>query len=129
MGVKKYKPTTPGQRGMTGSTFEEITKTSPEKSLLKPLRRKGGRNMQGRITVRHRGGGHRRHIRVVDFKRDKRGIPARVAAIEYDPMIPAELCLSALPTSLIRQFGNIQSSADTTLQYLLLEDISRNAIL
>jgi large subunit ribosomal protein L2 len=93
MGVKKYKPVTPGQRGMTGSTFEEITKTTPEKSLLKPLRRKGGRNMQGRITVRHRGGGHRRHLRIVDFKRDKRDIPAKVVAIEYDPNRSARLAL------------------------------------
>ena len=93
MGVKKYKPVTPGLRGMTGHTFEEITKTSPEKSLLKPQHRKGGRNMYGRITVRHRGGGHRRHIRVVDFKRDKHGIPARVSAIEYDPNRTARLAL------------------------------------
>ena len=71
MAVKKYKPTSPGRRGMTGSTFEEITKTTPEKSLLLPLRKKAGRNMYGRITVRHRGGGHRRHIRIVDFKREK----------------------------------------------------------
>lgn len=93
MAVKKYKPTSPGRRGMTGSTFEEITKTSPEKSLLLPLRKKAGRNMYGRITVRHRGGGHRRHIRIVDFKRDKREIPARVAAIEYDPNRSARLAL------------------------------------
>lgn len=93
MAVKKYKPVTPGQRGMTGYTFDEITKDYPEKSLLKPLRKRGGRNMYGRITVRHRGGGHRRHIRVVDFKRDKRGIPARVAAIEYDPNRTARLAL------------------------------------
>ena len=93
MAVKKYKPTTPSRRGMTGSTFEEITKTRPERSLLKPLRKSGGRNMYGRVTVRHRGGGHRRHIRVVDFKRDKRNIPARVAAIEYDPNRTARLAL------------------------------------
>lgn len=93
MAVKKYKPTTPGQRGMTGSTFEEITKTRPEKSLIKPMRKKGGRNVHGRITVRHRGGGHKRHIRIVDFKRDKREIPARVAAIEYDPNRSARLAL------------------------------------
>jgi large subunit ribosomal protein L2 len=93
MAVKKYKPVTPGMRGMTGSTFEEITKTRPERSLLKPLRKKGGRNMYGRITVRHRGGGHRRHIRIVDFKRDKHSIPARVAAIEYDPNRSARLAL------------------------------------
>ena len=93
MAVKKYKPTTPGQRGMTGYTFEEITKKSPERSLLKPLRKSGGRNLYGRVTVRHRGGGHRRHIRMVDFKRDKRGVPARVAAIEYDPNRTARLAL------------------------------------
>jgi large subunit ribosomal protein L2 len=93
MAVKKYKPYTPSRRGMTGSTFEEITKTSPERSLLKPLRKSGGRNMYGRVTVRHRGGGHRRHIRIVDFKRDKRNIPARVAAIEYDPNRTARLAL------------------------------------
>lgn len=93
MGVKKYKPTTPGTRGMTGYTFEEITKTTPEKSLLVPRKKHGGRNMYGRVTVRHRGGGHRRQIRIVDFKRDKRGIPARVAAIEYDPNRTARLAL------------------------------------
>ena len=93
MAVKKYKPITPGQRGMTGYTFEEITKNKPERSLLVPLRKSGGRNMYGRITVRHRGGGSRRHIRVVDFKRDKRNIPARVAAIEYDPNRTARLAL------------------------------------
>ena len=93
MAVKKYKPITPGQRGMTGHTFEEITKTSPERSLLIPLRKSGGRNLYGRVTVRHRGGGHRRFIRVVDFKRDKRDIPARVAAIEYDPNRTARLAL------------------------------------
>lgn len=93
MAVKTYKPTTPGQRGMTGYTFEEITKTSPERSLLVPLRKKGGRNAYGRVTVRHRGGGNRRFIRIVDFKRDKRGIPARVAAIEYDPNRTARLAL------------------------------------
>ena len=93
MGVKKYKPTTPGQRGMTGYTFEEITKSTPERSLLVSLRKSGGRNVYGRVTVRHRGGGNRRHIRLVDFKREKRGIPARVAAIEYDPNRTARLAL------------------------------------
>jgi large subunit ribosomal protein L2 len=78
---------------MTGYTFEEITKSKPERSLIQPLRKSGGRNMHGRITVRHRGGGHRRHIRVVDFKRDKHEIPARVAAIEYDPNRTARLAL------------------------------------
>jgi large subunit ribosomal protein L2 len=93
MGVKKFKPTTPGQRSMTGYTFEEITKDTPERSLLKPLRKHGGRNAYGRVTVRHRGGGNRRQIRVVDYKREKFGIPARVAAIEYDPNRTARLAL------------------------------------
>jgi large subunit ribosomal protein L2 len=93
MGVKKFKPVTPGQRGMTGYSFEEITKSAPERSLIRPLRKHGGRNMYGRVTVRHRGGGHRRHLRVVDFKREKHSIPARVAAIEYDPNRTARLAL------------------------------------
>lgn len=93
MAVKKYKPVTPSLRGMTGSTFEEITKSTPERSLTKPRRKRSGRNMYGRITVRHRGGGHRRRIRIVDFKRDKHDIPARVAAIEYDPNRSARLAL------------------------------------
>ncbi len=93
MAVKIYKPVTPGLRGMTGYSFEEITKSKPERSLIVPLRRKGGRNSYGRITVRHRGGGNRRSIRMVDFKRDKRGIPANVAAIEYDPNRTARLAL------------------------------------
>jgi large subunit ribosomal protein L2 len=93
MAVKKYKPITPGQRGMTGYSFEEITKSTPERSLLLPLRKRGGRNAYGRVTVRHRGGGNRRHIRIVDYKRDKRDIPARVAAIEYDPNRTARLAL------------------------------------
>jgi len=93
MPVKKYKPVTPGTRGMTGYTFDEITKSKPERSLLVSLRKSGGRNAQGRITVRHRGGGHRRNIRLVDFKRDKHNIPAKVAAIEYDPNRTARLAL------------------------------------
>jgi len=93
MPVKKYKPVTPGQRGMTGYTFEEVTKSKPERSLLLPLRKQGGRNALGRVTVRHRGGGHRRFIRIVDFKRDKYSIPAKVAAIEYDPNRTARLAL------------------------------------
>ncbi len=93
MAVKKYKPVTPGTRGMTGYTFEEITKTTPERALLMPLRKQGGRNAQGRVTVRHRGGGARRNIRIVDFKREKHGIPAKVAAIEYDPNRTARLAL------------------------------------
>jgi large subunit ribosomal protein L2 len=93
MPVKKYKPVTPGTRGMTGYTFDEVTKSKPERSLLVPLRKSGGRNSQGRITVRHRGGGHRRNIRIVDFKRDKLNIPAKVSAIEYDPNRTARLAL------------------------------------
>lgn len=93
MPVKKYKPTSPGRRGMTGHTFEEITTSKPERSLLIPKRRQSGRNNHGRITVRHRGGGHRRHIRKLDYKRDKHGIPAKVASIEYDPNRSARLAL------------------------------------
>ena len=93
MPVKKYKPVTPGTRGMTGYTFDEITKSTPERALLVPLRKSGGRNVHGRVTVRHRGGGHRRFVRIVDFKRDKRNIPAKVAAIEYDPNRTARLAL------------------------------------
>jgi large subunit ribosomal protein L2 len=93
MAVKKYKPTSPGMRGRTGATFEEITKSKPERSLVIKKRATGGRNVYGRITVRHRGGGHRRQMRRVDFKRDKKGIPARVAAIEYDPNRSARLAL------------------------------------
>jgi large subunit ribosomal protein L2 len=93
MPVKKYKPVTPGTRGMTGYTFDEITKSVPERSLLMPLRKSGGRNAQGRVTVRHRGGGHRRNIRIVDFKREKHNISAKVAAIEYDPNRTARLAL------------------------------------
>jgi large subunit ribosomal protein L2 len=93
MAVKKYKPVTPGTRGMTGYTFEEITKSTPERSLLVTKKNRGGRNAQGRITVRHRGGGARRFVRLVDFTREKHGIPARVAAIEYDPNRTARLAL------------------------------------
>lgn len=93
MAVKKYKPTTPGQRDMTGYTFDEITKSTPERSLLVKRLGRGGRNNYGRVTVRHRGGGTRRRIRLVDFKRDKRNIPATVAAIEYDPNRTARLAL------------------------------------
>jgi large subunit ribosomal protein L2 len=93
MAVKVYKPKTPGTRHKTSYTFEEITKTKPERSLIVPLKKRSGRNMYGRITVRHRGGAHKRYIRLVDFKRDKLEIPARVAAIEYDPNRSARLAL------------------------------------
>jgi large subunit ribosomal protein L2 len=91
--LKQYRPTSPGRRGMTGSSFEEITKTKPEKSLLAPLKKKAGRSNQGKITVRHRGGGAKRRLRIIDFKRDKLGVPGRVAAIEYDPNRSARIAL------------------------------------
>lgn len=93
MGIKIYKPTSPGRRNMSGYTFEEITRSKPEKSLLAPLRKRAGRNNRGKITVRHRGGGHKRRYRIIDFKRDKMGIPARVASIEYDPNRSARIAL------------------------------------
>ena len=93
MALKVYRPTSPGRRGMTGLTFEEITKKKPEKSLLLPLKKKAGRNNQGRITVRHRGGGAKRMLRVIDFKRGKIGMPAEVLAIEYDPNRSAYIAL------------------------------------
>jgi large subunit ribosomal protein L2 len=91
--LRKYKPTSAGRRFMTVSTFEEITKAEPEKALLEPLTRKGGRNNKGRITTRHQGGGHKRRYRVIDFKRGKDGVPAKVAAIEYDPNRSARIAL------------------------------------
>ncbi len=93
MGIKQYKPTSPGRRGATGQTFEEITKHKPEKALTVPLKRKAGRNAQGRVTVRHRGGGAKRQLRIIDFKRDKFGVPGKVAAIEYDPNRSARIAL------------------------------------
>jgi len=95
MSVKVYKPKTPGTRHRTGYSFEEITKSKPEKSLLVSKKKHSGRNVHGRITVRHRGGGHRKKIRQVDFKREKLGIPAKVTAIEYDPNRTARLALLA----------------------------------
>jgi len=93
MPLKTYKPTSPGRRWLTGPTFEEITKTKPEKALLQPLRKQAGRNAQGRITVRHQGGGAKQHYRLIDFKRDKIGVPAKVTAIEYDPNRSARIAL------------------------------------
>ena len=93
MAVKSYKPTSPSRRQMTVSTFEEITRTVPERSLLKPLPKKAGRNNEGHLSVRHKGGGHKRMYRVIDFKRNKDGIPARVASIEYDPNRSANIAL------------------------------------
>lgn len=93
MAIKKFNPTTPSRRYMTVDSFEEITKQEPEESLLEPLKKSGGRNTNGRVTSRHRGGGHKRKYRVIDFKRDKDDIPAKVAAIEYDPNRSARIAL------------------------------------
>ncbi len=93
MALKKYKPTSPGRRFMSVSSFEEVTKTRPEKSLTEPLTKKGGRNNTGRITTRHQGGGHKRRYRKIDFKRVKDGVPAKVASIEYDPNRSARIAL------------------------------------
>ncbi|MDY7018492.1 MAG: 50S ribosomal protein L2 [Chloroflexota bacterium] len=93
MVLKTYKPTSPGRRLMSCATFEEITKVGPEKSLLVPLKKKAGRNNRGVITVRHRGGGNKRKLRIIDFKRDKIGIPGKIASIEYDPNRGARIAL------------------------------------
>lgn len=93
MPVKQFKPTSPALRYYTVSSFEEITKSTPEKSLLKPVKRHGGRNTTGRLTVRHQGGGHKREYRIIDFKRDKIGVPGKCAAIEYDPNRSARIAL------------------------------------
>jgi large subunit ribosomal protein L2 len=93
MPTRPFKPTSPGRRGMTGFTFEEITKKKPERRLIVSKKQKAGRNAKGRVTVRHRGGGHKRHIRLIDFKRDKTGVPGKVAAIEYDPNRTARIAL------------------------------------
>lgn len=93
MALKKFKPTSPGRRHMTMSTFEEITVKEPEKSLVEPLKKHSGRNFQGKLTVRHRGGGHKRLYRIIDFKRDKEGVPGKVSTIEYDPNRSANIAL------------------------------------
>ncbi len=93
MGIKTNRPTSPGRRFQTTSTFEEITRSKPERSLLRPVKKSGGRNSEGRLTARHRGGGHKRRYRVIDFKRNKDGIPAKVATIEYDPNRSANIAL------------------------------------
>src|SRR6056297_3277031 len=93
MAIKTFKPTTPSRRYMTVDTFEDVTTDEPEKSLLEPLKKTGGRNNKGRITARRRGGGHKRKYRVIDFARDKDGIPAKVATIEYDPNRSARIAL------------------------------------
>ena len=94
MAIRKYKPTTPGRRGSSVADFAEITRTTPEKSLVRPLTSNGGRNSNGRVTTRHQGGGHKRAFRVIDFRRhDKDGVPAKVAHIEYDPNRTARIAL------------------------------------
>ena len=94
MGIRKYKPTTPGRRGASVADFVEVTRDEPEKSLVRPLHSRGGRNNAGRITTRHQGGGHKRAFRVIDFRRaDKDGVPAKVAHIEYDPNRTARIAL------------------------------------
>jgi large subunit ribosomal protein L2 len=93
MPIRKYKPTTPGRRGMTGSTFEEVTRARPEKSLVAKGRNRAGRNTHGRVTARHQGGGNKRRYRTIDFRRDKDGVPAKVAHIEYDPNRTARIAL------------------------------------
>jgi large subunit ribosomal protein L2 len=102
MGIKKFNPTTPSRRFLTQSDFAEITKSKPEKSLLLPLKKSGGRNNMGRLTVRHRGGGHKRMLRIVDFKRDLFEIPGKVAAIEYDPNRSARIALIEYPNKVKR---------------------------
>jgi large subunit ribosomal protein L2 len=93
MAIKVYKPTSPGRRGMTSQSFDEITATEPERSLLVNLKKKAGRNVRGKVTVRHRGGGHKRQYRIIDFRRDKVGVPARVESIQYDPNRSARIAL------------------------------------
>ena len=93
MAIRKLKPVTPTQRFRTVADFSEITTSTPEKSLLEPLKKNGGRNNRGRITVRHRGGGHKRRYRIIDFKRNKHDVPAKVVSIEYDPNRSARICL------------------------------------
>src|SRR5260370_37374545 len=94
MAIRKYKPTTPGRRGASGSDFSEVTRSEPEKSLVRPLHSRGGRNVHGRVTARHQGGGHKRSFRLIDFRRaDKDGGPAKVAYIEYDPNRTARIAL------------------------------------
>src|SRR5512136_284477 len=93
MGIKVYRPTSPGRRGMSVADFEEITRSTPERALVRPARKLAGRNNEGRVTVRHRGGGHKQRYRVIDFKRDKIGVPGRVDSIEYDPNRSARIAL------------------------------------
>jgi large subunit ribosomal protein L2 len=125
MALKVYRPTSPGRRGMTGASFEEITKAKPEKSLLLPLKKKAGRSNQGKITIRHRGGGAKRRLRMLDFKRDKLGIPGRVVSIEYDPNRSAHIALISyadgekryiLAPSELKVGDTIKSGADAEIK-------------
>jgi large subunit ribosomal protein L2 len=118
MGTKKYKPTTPGRRFMNAVTNKELSNVEPEKSLLKPLRQKAGRNNSGRITVRHRGSGVKRSYRMIDFKRDKDGVPAKVASLEYDPNRSANIASVIL-----------ESSKDTSLPSLFLILVNKMVLL
>lgn len=125
MSIKKYKPTSSGRRNMSVSEFQEITAVEPEKSLLAPLHSKAGRNNQGRISVRHRGGGHKRKYRIIDFKRNKDGVPGRVASIEYDPNRTANIALIhyadgekryIIAPEGLKVGAEIQSGADADIQ-------------
>src|SRR6185436_5430866 len=125
MGVRQFKPTSPGRRFMTISDFDEVTTDKPEKSLLAPVKRHGGRNNTGRITTRHQGGGHKRRYRVIDFKRRKDGVPATVAAIEYDPNRSARIALLhyvdgakayILAPAGLRAGATVQSGADADIK-------------
>src|SRR5213592_2029769 len=125
MALKKYKPTSPGRRFMSVSSFDEITKSEPEKSLTAPIKKTGGRNVNGRVTTRHQGGGHKRRYRVIDFKRTKDGIPAKVAAIEYDPNRSARIALLhyadgekayILAPSQLRVGASVQSGPDADIK-------------
>src|SRR6195952_5184750 len=96
MGIRKYKPTSPGRRGSSVADFVEVTRDEPEKSLVRPLHSRGGRNVHGKVTVRHQGGGHKRAYRLIDFRRDKDGVPAKVAHIEYEPNRTARIAPTRL---------------------------------
>ena len=127
MAVKKYKPTSPGRRGMTSYTFEEITKTKPERSLVKKLSKNAGRNSYGRVTVWHRGGGHKRKLRIVDFKRNKHNIPAIVNSIEYDPNRNARIALLHFTDGDLRSCRRGQSgNCVRIVQYRRTAGIGRN---
>jgi len=124
MGIKLHKPTSPGRRFQTSSEFEEITRQKPEKALLRSLRKTGGRNSNGRLTVRHRGGGHKRTYRLIDFKRNKDGIPASVASIEYDPNRSANIALLHYVDGEKRYIFPYQENADAIFNSALAYEVS-----